>query len=250
MKMPFMVIAVLAALALAALALPVAAKPAHPDFTGLWLLQTGEKRAVPKEVEGLLTPAGKARMDARNAQIAAGFPQSEGHVRCEPADMPQMMTAPFAIQIMQNADRIVLNAEVANLPRTIFFRAAHPKPDDLDPSWNGDSIARWRGAALAIDTIGFNDGEALDFNFDPPVFRTEALHLTEVWTLEDGGATLVDRMTLDDPRTFVKPVTVVYHYARRPKAEGLMEKVCDVDSRALGAFEKAYPREPRYKHPF
>ena len=57
-------------------------------------------------------------------------------------------------------------------------------------------------------------------------------------------------MTLDDPRTFVKPVTVVYRYARRPKAERLMEKVCDVDSKALGAFEKAYPREPRYKHPF
>ena len=245
MKMPLLAIA-----ALAALALPAAAKPAHPDFTGLWLLQTGEKRAVPKEVESLLTPVGKARMDARNAQIAAGSPQSEGHVRCEPAGMPQMMTAPFAIQIMQNADRIVLNAEVANLPRTIFFRAAHPKPDDLDPSWNGDSIARWRGAALVIDTIGFNDGEALDFNFDPPVFRTEALHLTELWTLQDGGKTLVDRMTLDDPKTFTRPVVVTYRYARRPRGEVLMEKVCDVDSKTLNAFEKAYPREPKYKHPF
>lgn len=225
------------------------AKPAHPDFTGLWLLTT-DKRVVPKETESLLTPQGRARMQAREAQLAAGFPQSEGHVRCEPAGMPQMMTAPFAIQIMQNADRIVLNAEVSNLPRTIYFRKAHPGPDDLDPSWNGNSIARWQGRALLIDTIGFNDGDALDFNFDPPVFRTEALHLTEAWTLEDGGKILVDRMTFDDPKTFIRPVTVVYRYAKRPKDEGLMEKVCDVDSKTLDAFEKAYPREPKYKHPF
>ena len=229
---------------------PCLAKPVHPDFTGLWLLSTGEKRAVPKEVESLLTPEGRARMEARQAQIKAGFPQSEGHVRCEPAGMPQMMTAPFAVQIMQNADRIVLNAEVANLPRTIVFAKAHPGPDLLDPSWNGDAIARWQGAALQIDTIGFNDGQAMDFNFDPPVARTETLHVTEVWTLEDHGKTLADRMTLEDFKTFVRPVTVIYRYARRPKEERLMEKVCDVDSKALNAFEKVYPREPKYKHPF
>ena len=165
--------------------------------------------------------------------------------------MPQMMTAPFAVQIMQNADRIVLNAEVSNLPRTIFLRQAHPAQTTSIPgSWNGHSIGRWRGRALLIDTIGFNDEDALDFNFDPPVFRTENLHLTELWTLEDGGKTLVDAMTLDDPKVFVRPVTVTYRYARRPKGEGLMEKVCEVDAKTLDAFEAAYPKAPKYKHPF
>jgi hypothetical protein len=242
-----LILALLAGFAAASGAL---AKPAaHPDFTGLWLLKTGEKRDAPAGVEDLLTPQAKARTDARNAQIPA-FPQIGGHLRCDPAGMPQMMTAPFAIQIMQNADRIVLNAEVANLPRTVFLRAAHPGPDDLDPSWNGHSIGRWQGRALLVDTIGFNDEPALDFNFDPPVFRTPDLHLTEAWTLEDGGKILVDAMTLDDPKTFTRPVMVTYRYARRPKGEGLMEKVCDVDSKALSRFEAAYPREPKYKHPF
>ena len=240
-------------LALAAVLLTASAaeaRPAHPDFTGLWLLASGEQRVAPREVEQMLTPYGKARMDARKAQLAKGFAQSEGHVKCLPAGVPQMMTAPFAVQIMQNADRILLDAEVSNLPRTIFLHAAHPGPDDLDPSWNGHSIGRWRGRALMIDTIGFNDEEALDFNFDPPVFRTENLHLTELWTLEDGGKTLVDKMTLDDPKVFVRPVTVTYRYARRPKGEGLMEKVCEVDAKTLNAFETAYPRAPKYKHPF
>jgi len=243
MRLPFLFVAAIAALAGAA-----EAKPAHPDFTGLWLIASGEKRVVPKEVESLLTPAAKARMDARNAQIAAGFPRIEGHLRCEPAGMPQMMAAPFAIQIMQNTDRIMLDAEISNLPRTIFLRPAHPA--DVDPSWNGHSVAHWRGQALIIDTVALNDGEVLDFNFDPTVYRTETLHITEVWTLENGGRALVDTMTLDDPKTFTRPVTVVYRYAKRPKDEGLMDKVCDVDSKALNAFEAAYPREPKYKHPF
>jgi hypothetical protein len=238
----------IAALALAPGAALAAAPAQHPDFTGLWIIASGEKRVVPKEVESLLTPAAKARMDARNAQIAAGFPRIEGHLRCEPAGMPQMMAAPFAIQIMQNADRIMLDAEISNLPRTIFMRPAHPA--DIDPSWNGHSVAHWQGRSLVVDTIGLNDGEVLDFNFDPTVYRTEALHITEIWTLEDGGKTWVDRMTLDDPKTFVRPVTVAYRYRKLPKDQGLMEKVCDVDTKALNAFEKAYPREPKYKHPF
>ncbi len=232
----------------AALALLATAAPAHPDFTGLWLITSGEKRVVPAEVESLLTPAAKARMDARNAQIAAGFPRVEGHLRCEPAGMPQLMAAPFAIQIMQNADRILLDAEISNLPRTILFRAAHPA--DIDPSWNGHAIAGWRGKALVIDTVGLSDDAVLDFNFDPTVFRTEALHITEVWTLENGGKMLVDQMTLDDPKTFVRPVTVTYRYAKRPRTETLLEKPCDVDAKALLDFEKTYPRENKYKHPF
>lgn len=227
-----------------------AAKPARTDFTGLWVLKTGEKRTAPPETESLLTPAARARMDARNAQIAKGFPSIEGHLRCEPAGMPQMMASPFAIQIMQNADRIVLNAEVSNLPRTIFFRSRHPGPEQLDPSWTGHSIARWKGGALVVDTIGFNDGDAIDFNFDPTVFRTEALHVIETWTLTDGGRTLVDAMTLDDPTTFTRPVTVTYRFEKRPKDEALIEKPCDVDAKALTAFEAAYPRKPKYQHPF
>jgi len=243
-KTPFLLLS--ATLAVAAPA--HAAAPSHPDFTGLWLLESGEARAVPKDTEAALTPYGRAQMEARKAQIAAGFPQNELHVKCLPAGMPQMMAAPFAIQVMQAPDRIVLNAEVSNLPRTIFIGAKHP--DDIDPSWNGHSVAQWQGPALAIDTVGFNDEPAFAFNFDPPVQRTEAMHVTERWTLADGGKTLVDTMVLDDPKVFVRPVTLVYRYTRRPRDEGLMEKVCEVDRKGLEAFETAYPREPKYKHPF
>ena len=238
-------------LAAALLALPAvsSAKQApHPDFTGLWLLSTGEKPVVPRAADLKLTPYGKSRMDERNAEITHGFPQSEGHIKCLPAGVPQMMTVPFGLQVMQSSDRLVMNAEVSNLPRTLFMRKGHP--DDIDPSWNGDSAAHWEGSTLVVDTIGFNDEDAFDFNFDPPIRRTESLHLTERFSLEQGGKVLVDQMVLDDPKVFAKPVTAVYRYSRRPKTEGLLEYVCEVDTKMVEAFDAAHPREPKYKHPF
>jgi hypothetical protein len=245
--MPKPALLALAAVLLAASA--AEAKPtAHPDFTGLWLLDDAHGRTVPQGDALTLTPYGKQRMEDRKADIARGFPVSEGHVKCQPAGMPQMMTAPFGMQVMQNADRIVINAEVSSLPRTIFLRKAHP--DDVDPSWNGHSIGRWEGRTLVVDTIGFNDEDAFDFNFDPPVRRTETLHLTERFSLAAGGKVLVDQMTLDDPKVFTRPVTATYRYDRRPRDEGLMEYVCEVDPKAMMAFDAAHPKAPKYKHPF
>ena len=144
----------------AALAFATAARAA-PDLSGMWVLTTGETSVV--HLSDLsLTPLGRARMEARQKEIANGFPVSEGHLKCDPAGMPQMMSAPFGIQIMQNDNRILIAPEVSNLPRTIFFRAAHLGPDDLNPSWNGDSIGHWEGDVLVVDTIGFNDEDALD----------------------------------------------------------------------------------------
>jgi hypothetical protein len=242
---------VLAALLASALA-PASAKPrpSAPDLTGMWVLSTGEGQVV-HAADLSLTPYGKARMDARTQEVARGLVRSEGHVRCEPAGMPQMMTAPFGIQIMQNRDRIVLNAEVSNLPRTIYLRAPHPGPDDLDPSWNGHSIGRWEGRTLVVDTIGFNDVDAFDFNFDPPVKRTPSLHLTERLHLEKGGQILVDDMTLDDPKTFTKSAHVSYAYRRLPRTAGLMEYVCEPDIPAMQAFDaENKDRKPAYDHPY
>ncbi len=240
-------ITLLSLLATAAAAAP-AKHASPPDLTGMWVLSTGEQPVV-KLSDLSLTPYGRARVDARNAEIDKGLVNSEGHVRCEPAGMPRMMAAPFAIQIMQVKDRIVLNAEASNLPRTIYFRATHP--DDIDPSWNGHSIGHWEGKTLVVDTIGFNDVDAYDFEFDPPVKRTPSLHLTERMHLENGGKTLVDDMTLDDPTTFTKPAHVSYSFRKLSADSGLMEYVCEVDIPAIQAYDaENKDRKPAYSHPF
>ena len=226
------------------------AAAAGVDLTGMWVLTTGEAQVV-HESDLQLTPYGRARMEARRKEIEAGLSVSESHVKCLPAGMPQMMTAPFGVQIMQNKDRILLMAEVSNLPRTIYLNAKHPKPDDLDPSWNGHSIGHWEGKTLVVDTIGFNDRDAFDFNFNPPVKRTASLHVVEHFTLEKSGKELVDAMTLDDPLTFVTPAKVTYRYRKLAKDAGLMEYVCEVDAAEISRFDAhkiAGPGDPPPPH--
>jgi hypothetical protein len=232
-----MISAVAAAFALAG---PSMAASAHPDFTGMWVLTTGETPPI-READISLTPSAQAQVAARRNEIADGFAVSEGHLRCLPAGMPQMMTVPFGMQVMQSRDRVLIAPEISNLPRTIFLNAKHPDPADLDPSWNGHSVGHWQGRTLVVDTIGFNDREALDFNFTPPVLRTPSLHITERIRLAQGGRLLVDEMTLVDPTTFTKPAVVTYTYRKLPPEEGLMEYVCEVDLDAIKAFEAHKP---------
>jgi hypothetical protein len=227
--------------ALCALALAVVPAMAETpntgvDLTGMWVLTTGDTPVV-HESDLQLTPYGRARMQARKQEIDEGLTISESHVKCLPAGMPQMMSAPFGIQIMQNSDRILLAAEVSNLPRTIYLNTEHPKPAALDPSWNGHSIGHWEGKTLVVDTIGLNDRDAFDFNFTPPVKRTASLHIIERMSLAEGGQQLIDEMTLDDPLTFVKPATVTYRYRKLPKDSGLMEYVCEVDVGEINRFD-------------
>ncbi len=228
------------AVILAGLATSAAAAPAaRPDFTGLWALSSGETQLL-KDKDVALTPYGRARVDARRQEITEGYVRSESHVRCLPAGMPQMMTAPFGIQIMQAKDRLLIAPEVSTLPRTVYLDAKHP--EDLDPSWNGHSIGRWEGQTLVVDTVGFNDRDAFDFNFDPPVKRTPSLHIIERLHLEKGGALLVDEMTLDDPKTFTTPAKVTYRYDRQPADAGLLEYVCEVDVDSIKAFDEQKAR--------
>jgi hypothetical protein len=69
--------------------------------------------------------------------------------------------------------------------------------------------------------------------------------------LEDGGETLVDDMTLDDPMTFTKPAHVSYRYRKLPADSGLLEYVCEVDVPSIQAFDAEHKdRKPAYSHPF
>ncbi len=48
--------------------------------------------------------------------------------------------------------------------------------EDLVSTWMGDSIGKWEGNTLVVDTIGFNDQTWLDYSGHP---HSDALHVVE-----------------------------------------------------------------------
>jgi hypothetical protein len=52
-----------------------------------------------------------------------------------------------------------------------------PHSEHFSPSWYGESVGRYEGDELVVDTVGFNDRTFLDDHYDLP-HRTQ-LHVIE-----------------------------------------------------------------------
>jgi hypothetical protein len=80
-----------------------------------------------------------------------------------------------------------------------------PHSANRKPTWYGESVGRYEGDALVIDTIGLNDKTFVD-NFRTP--HSEKLHVVERLRLGEGGRFLEAEVLIDDPAVFLKPLHV------------------------------------------
>ena len=69
---------------------------------------------------------------------------------------PDAFGVPYQFQIVQNKDTLVLMHEYPGTFRIIPLDGEPHQPDP-DPAWLGDSVGRWEGDTLVVDTIGYND---------------------------------------------------------------------------------------------
>jgi len=95
-------------------------------------------------------------------------------------------------QIVQDRDHVVILVEMVHDARVIRLGGKHPPA--VVRRYMGDSIGRWEGETLIVETTNFTDREA---------FRgaTENLKVIERFT-RVGPATINYRFTIDDPAAF------------------------------------------------
>jgi hypothetical protein len=103
-------------------------------------------------------------------------------------------------QIVQTPDAVLIHTEMVHDARIVRMNAQH-LPASIQ-KWMGDSIGRWEGDTLVIDTTNFTDRT----NFRG---AGQHLHLVERFTRLDAD-TIEYRFTLDDPTTWTRPWTVAY----------------------------------------
>ena len=140
-----------------------------PDFSGVWdhpyvpdMSLIGEEPALQKGAGPLpYTPAGLENIKSYD-------PEKNGDYTgmCMPFGLMRSLNAPFPFQIMQNdkSRRLPLRAEHL-VPRRRRSRTSIPQ--NPNPTWFGESIAKWDGDTLVIDTIGFNGFTRLDTTRQP-----------------------------------------------------------------------------------
>ena len=115
------------------------------------------------------------------------------------------------MEIIQQPKRVLIIYEFDHLIRQIWMDGrAHLK--DLPGTWMGDSIGKWEGDTLVVDTTGFNDKTWLDRAGHP---HSEDLHVIERLKKTDAKTLQID-ITMEDPVAYTKPWGGQLIYTLRP----------------------------------
>lgn len=115
---------------------------------------------------------------------------------------PPMLNAPYSnlYQIVQTRDDVAISMEANHDVRIVRLKDAHHVPTYIRP-WMGDSVGRWEGESLVVETTNFNAGDASK----PPsgLYISMDAKVTERFT-RIARDRLLYEFAVEDPKTFAK----------------------------------------------
>lgn len=194
---------------LIALSLLAPAWAERPDLTGVWMPETKRTERLPRELP--YTPEVQAEVDLAKQTYDEHLDDIGRN--CLPFGIPQSMlgTAAYPHEIIQQDDRVTMLFELHMGVRRIFLDG-RKIPVDAAPSRMGYSVGRWEGSVLVVET-GALSPQKSGFR------RSERMRVIERFELlmgpdEPRGKSLRVQITIEDPLTYTRPLTVnkYYHY--------------------------------------
>ena len=206
----------------------------HPDLSGFWELTYLDSQRAPR---AQLSPrVTRAVLDAQARKDAKAIRW------CNILGMPAIMASPRPLDIRQTDRSLVIAAEINAATRYIYLnRAAHIDKEIFDPTTNGDSIGRWDGDTLVVDTVGFDPNKGVTA-IPGGGFRTANTRLVERYRLVNGGSVLSVTFTWTDPGVYRTPHTYEFRYVRLPRDyEARLPLNCDPFDDTRTAFLTARP---------
>ena len=248
---------------------------AVPDFSGRWGRNAFNFEPLPGQplpVDNLKrTPTGQQDNNAlvgdyKNPLLtprAAEIVRQKGEIsltgnafpdpsnQCYPYQPPFNLAMQLGFEVLQEKDQITFIYNQDDQVRRVRLNSTHPAK--VTPTWMGDSIGRYEGDTLVIDTVGVKLGpHTMADRYGTPL--SESFHLIERYRLIDGaqakvaaeahqkrdgvfgagGNVVVDpdytgkglevEFTIDDPATYTKPWSAKVTY-RRLRGQWV-EQVC------------------------
>jgi hypothetical protein len=215
---------------------PAAAKPiprtadGKPDLSGVW--QSGgvslygepglaARPAAPPPVNPPPKREAIPYQGWAEAKSKTFTPSDDPDLHCLLAGIPRITSMPMPFEIVQTPKKVVIAYESYHAFRIIPFNDKLQHPNDLVPTWMGDSVARWDGDTLVVDVAGFNDKTWLSGTGS---FHSEDLHVVERFKLNSDD-TITYTATVTDPKVLTKPWTTGA-LLRRPPNTRVEEYEC------------------------
>ena len=181
-------------------------RPKAPfDLTGTWMHDNkggpNAWRFVPPTFK--LTPEAQVHYDAGEKAKKEGKVYRDDIGQCWPAGMPLIMTRVWPIAMIQLPTAIYMTSAFMNGLRIIYLDGRpHSDPDIVVASFNGESIGRWEGDTLVVDTKYFPGHHHWMDQGGASIPASDKLHIVERIRLVEKGSVLEIEYTMDDPKNW------------------------------------------------
>ena len=218
----------------------------HPDFAGIWrFVDSPDARRGPPPPPGVgtigigLRGAGLNQFFDIGSTLPDGLPfqpwaaelrrqrvaannKDNPDAHCLPLGLMQLHTHPEPRKIIQTPALLLILYEANGGIRQIFTDGRPLPSSGAEPWWYGYSTGKWDGDTLVVESNGFRDGVWLDVEGSP---MTDGAKMTERFRRVNFGNMEI-QITVDDPKAYTKPWTVLVHHVLMPDTE-LIEFVCN-----------------------
>ena len=175
-----------------------------------------------------LSAAGQEVVARNTAATSRGAILQTAWVSCRPGAISAITMPREKIVIMESPDEVTLLFEMPRMVRRIRMNATHPAT--LEPSYLGDSVGRWEGNTLVVETTNLDGRTGAGGNGGANVYSDRA-KITERFTRVDND-TLKYEATVDDPGTWTRSWTISFPW-RRDSNYGFYEYACHEGNYAL-----------------
>ena len=201
--------------------------PAAPvdlkDFSGYWELP-------PDGHDGRKIPAANLAASVTKQKLASiAAHDAKGYRWCYNLGVPNLMllTRPLDIRITPGYMAIMPEYSATQNRWIYLNRDTHVPVEEYEAGVNGDSIGRWEGNTLVVDTTMFHPDNGI-LGIPGGGFRTPASKLVERFRLLNNGRVLEVVSTWTDPKVFRTPHSYTLRYTRLPRDyEARPNAVCD-----------------------
>jgi hypothetical protein len=190
---------------------PVQQDPAHPYVSNDEFRVTGRQPTAQLAdlSNPILQPWTRDVVRKRNELVLSGKPVNPPQASCWPKGVTPFLLSPMTqpMYFVQGQKEVVMILASFNDVRHIHLTDKHS--DNVKTSWYGESIGRYEGDTLVVDTIGLDDRTLVD-GFGTP--HTKQLHVIERFHLIEDGNVLEANVHVEDPGAFTMPWDAIQRF--------------------------------------
>ena len=163
-----------------------------------------------------------------------GLPYANASAECKPPGQTWQLDLNFPFQIYQSSKEIVFVFQEYHGMWNIRMNQPHRNSGPRE--YFGDSVGRWDGDTLVVDTVRYKQGLWIDVDGTPT--SAEAHLIQRIRRIDYGGPKLEILTTVDDPEMYTTPWSIVRTFAWRPDKVIFEEYNCEWQVGTPGALTR------------